>query len=524
MPAKLILVFLFAAAVLLSVPVSADPGTLVYSFPVSAGKTNPHLYLPNQFYSQMMLYDRLVGYSNEGKIVPELAESWEVSDDGLVYTFHLRPNVKFSDGTPFDAEAVVKNFDTILAKRELHSWQEITNKIEKWEAEGPLTFKLTLNSPYAITLYDLAAFRPYRFLSPAAFPDSGLTYEGIKAPIGTGPWKLVESVPSEYDLYERNDLYWGKKPTIEKVLVKIIPDPLTRAVAMETGQIDLIHGDGQVAYDAFDSFSRDSRYITSISKPVMTETIAVNTGRYPTDDKSVRLALQYVIDRDELVKGLFLNHQVPAYFYCLPSLPYCDISLTPYPFDLELAAKTLDEGGWKLPEGATVREKDGKKLEIPFSFSGTDASEKALAEGFQAQAAKAGIAIILRPEEPDTFLTHNREGNFNLVTLKTWGPPLEPLSYMSGMRDPAIVDFHVQSGLKNKAEIDQKITRMLSAVDEKEKADIVRDIYQTLHNEAVYVPVHGISLMEVHRKGELEGVGFTPNRYQIPFDLIRKLK
>jgi nickel transport system substrate-binding protein len=472
----------------------------------------------------MMMYDRLVGYSGDGKIVPELAESWDISNDGLVYTFHLRPNVKFSDGTPFDSAAVVKNFDSIMANRERHSWQEITNRIEKWEADGPLTFKLTLNAPYSPALYDLAAFRPYRFLSPAAFPDSGLTAEGIKAPIGTGPWKLVESAPNEFDLYERNELYWGKKPNSEKILIKVIPEPLTRAVAIETGEIDLILGHGQISYDAFDSFSKDNRYVTSVSKPMATQTIAINTGKFPTDDKSVRLALQYVIDRDDIIKGLFMNHQDPAYFYCHPSFPYCDLNLTPYPFDLELAAKTLDEAGWKLPEGGKVREKDGKKLEIPFSYSGTDASQKSLAEGFQSQAGKAGIAIILQPEEPDTFLSHTREGNFNLVTRRTYGSPLEPVAALSGMRRPTDIDYHSQAGLQRKPEIDEKITRMLSAVDEKERAGLIREIMQILHDEAVYVPVHVVALLEVHRRGELEGVGFAPNVYEVPFAQMKKLK
>jgi nickel ABC transporter, nickel/metallophore periplasmic binding protein len=502
----------------------ADPKTIVYSFPVNAGPTNPHLYLPNQFYAQMMVYDRLVGYSHDGQIEPALAESWEISDDGLVYTFHLRPGVKFSDGTPFDAAAVVKNFETIMANRQRHSWQEITNRIEKWEAAGPLTFKLTLSSPYAPALYDLAAFRPYRFLSPAAFPDNGLTAEGLKAPIGTGPWKLVESVPNEYDLFERNDLYWGEKPQAEKVLVKVIPDPLTRAIALETGQIDLILGHGQIGYDAFDRFSRDPRYETAVSKPTATQTIAINTGRAPTDDRQVRLALQYLTDRNDIISGLFLGHQDAAYFYCHPSFPYCDLGLSPHPFDLDLAAKTLDEAGWILPKGGKVREKNGQKLEIPFNYVGTDASQKALAEAFQAQAAKAGIAVTLQADEPDLYLSHTREGNFNLLAKNTWGTPLEPVGALSGMRRPTDIDYHAQAGLKSKADIDQKITEMLAATSEEEQAALCRDVFRMLHEEAVYIPIHGVALMEVHRKGELEGVGFAPDKYGVPFEKMKKLK
>lgn len=521
---KFLTVFMTLAVSLFSSSLGADQKTIVYSFPVNAGPTNPHLYLPNQFYAQMMVYDKLVSYGSDGRIEPCLAESWEISEDGLVYTFNLRPNVKFSDGSPFDAAAVAKNFEAIMANRKRHSWQEITNRIEKWEVTGPLTFRLTLNAPYSPALYDLSAFRPYRFLSPAAFPDNGLTAEGIKAPIGTGPWKLAESVPNEYDLFERNDLYWGEKPQAEKILIKIIPDPLTRAIALETGQIDLIFGHGQIGYDAFERFSRDPRYETSISKPTATQTIAINTGRAPTDDRAVRLALQYVMDRADIISGLFSGHQEPAHFYCYPSFPYCDLDLRPHPFDLDLAAKTLEEAGWVLPQGSSVREKNGKKLEIPFNFVGTDASQKALAEAFQAQAAKAGIMVSLQADEPDIYLSHTREGNFNLVTRVTWGAPLEPVGALSGMRRPTDIDYHAQAGLKSKADIDAKITEMLTAVGEAERAALCRDIFRILHEEAVYIPVHGVSILEVHRKGELEGVEFGPDKYGIPFEKIRKLK
>lgn len=505
-------------------PARADQTkTIIYSFPVNMGPLNPHMYLPNQALGQMLLFDRLVDYGRNGRLEPSLASSWEVSADGLEYTFHLRPGVKFSDGLPLNAQAIVKNFDSFMADRDRHGWLELINKIERWEALDDLTFKIHLNSPYAPTLYELASFRPFRFLSPNSFPASGFSFEGVPNPIGSGPWKVLERVPGQYDLFERNELYWGPKPQAERLLIKIIPDSLTRAVAMETGEIDLIYGQGQVGFDAFDRFSHDPRFETSISPPMGVQAIAINTNRAPTNELAVRRALQYLTNRDEIIGGLFLGHQLPADVLCHPSLPYCDLGLKPYPFDLELARRTLDEAGWKLPPKGSVREKNGRKLEFTFSFIGDNAAQKALAEAFQAQAAKAGISIILISEEQDIFLSHSRDGDFSLISSTTWGPPLEPVASLSAMRRPTDADYHAQLGLPMKTEIDSKITRMLSSTTEEERASLCREIFTILHEEAVYIPIHAVSLLEVHRKDRLENVGFATDKFGVPFKkMIRK--
>jgi nickel transport system substrate-binding protein len=219
-----------------------------------------------------------------------------------------------------------------------------------------------------------------------------------------------------------------------------------------------------------------------------------------------------------------MGHQETADFYCSKVFPGCDLKLQPYPFDLALAAKTLDDAGWKLPPGGTVREKDGKKLEIPFNFVGTNSSEKSLAEAYQAQAALAGISIILQPDEADLYLSHTREGNFNIVTRETWGPPLEPIASLSGMRRPTDIDYHAQAGLPVKAHIDELITEMLATIDENKRNDLIRQVFTILHEEAIYVPIHTITLEAVYKKGVFEDFDFGNDRNFIPFAKMKKLK
>ena len=148
------------------------------------GNLNPHEYLPSQFITQDMVYDGLVSYGENGEIKPMLAESWDISKDGKTYTFKLRKNVKFSDGSDFNAKNVVKNFDTVFSKenKSNHSWFAFTNHLKSYRAVDDYTFEIVLDTAYTATLYDLAMIRPIRFLGDAGFPDNGDTSKGIKKP------------------------------------------------------------------------------------------------------------------------------------------------------------------------------------------------------------------------------------------------------------------------------------------------------------------------------------------------------
>ena len=180
-------------------------GTLVYAWSNNIGPLNPHAFGANQMFGQALVYESLVQYGPGGEIQPWLAESWELSEDWLSYVFKLREDVVFSDGTPFNAEVVVKNFDHIMGAKP--DWLEVALLTESYEALDPFTFKLILKKPYTAALQELTLVRPIRFLGMAGFPDQGLTKDGIKKPVGTGPWPLVERKLGQYDLLERHEKY-----------------------------------------------------------------------------------------------------------------------------------------------------------------------------------------------------------------------------------------------------------------------------------------------------------------------------
>ncbi|MDR2302722.1 MAG: ABC transporter substrate-binding protein, partial [Deltaproteobacteria bacterium] len=296
--------------------------TIVYSFPDNAGPLNPHEYSPSMMYGQQLLFEPLVDIDNSGKVIACLAERWEISQDGKTYTFKLREGVVFSDGAPFNAQAVAMTFDAVMKNAAEHNWLGVTNFIESFKAVSPTEFELKLKSPYGPALLDLATPRPFRMLSPNQFPADGDTFKsGIKAPIGTGPWKRTQVALGEYDLFERNDLYWGEKAKAKYLLVKVIPDPMGRAMAFEAGEIDLIYGEGQINFDVFDRFAKIPGVVTQVSPPMGTMALAMNTAKVPTNDLAVRQALEHAVDKNEVSKGVSLSAYPTADFLFSPDIP-----------------------------------------------------------------------------------------------------------------------------------------------------------------------------------------------------------
>jgi nickel transport system substrate-binding protein len=517
-----LLFFLFAA-----VPQTfAGDDTLVYSWSSNVGELNPHLYSPNQMFAQALLYESLVKYGEGNKVLPWLAEKWAVSSDGKVYTFELRKDVKFTDGTSFNAEAVRKNFEAVMMNNERHKWLELVAQIDKAEAVDEFTFRLTMKNAYYPTLQELCLIRPLRFMSPKAMPEDGNTSKGIKKAVGTGPWMLVESRKGEFDLFERNDHYWGTKPKFRKLLVKVISDPTTRAVAMETGLIDLIHGDAghgssQISLDAFERFASMPDYETQVSQPLASRVVALNTNRGPTTDLAVRRAIQHAVNKAALVRAIFYGVEQQADTLYPADTPYCDLGLNQYVYDRQLAEKLLDEAGWKLETAGEIRHKDGRELTIDFCFVGNDAQQKAITEVIQGDLKKIGIKINMIGEEPDSNKNRQRTGEFGMVFNETWGAPYDPHSFCSSMRTPSHADYQAQIGLTMKAEIDAKIGEALLSTDETERQELFKYILTHLHEQAVYLPLTYVRGVIVHKK-DLKGVRYGQLKAEIPFELFER--
>lgn len=213
---------------------------LIYASAKDINDMNPHLYT-GSMPAQGMVYESLVENTPDG-IKPLLAESWDISEDGKTYTFHLRQDVKFHDGEPFNAEAVKQNIDAVLANAEKHAWIKLSTKITSVKVIDEHTVELTLSEAYYPALVELSMTRPYVFISPKDFKDGG-TKDGVSGFHGTGPYKLTAHKVEENATFEANEDYWGGAPAIKKITSKVLPAGETTFLALQKGEINFVFTD-----------------------------------------------------------------------------------------------------------------------------------------------------------------------------------------------------------------------------------------------------------------------------------------
>ena len=496
--------------------------TLTISWHQDIGFLNPHAYLPDQFITQGMVYEGLVNYGENGEILPSLAESWDVSKDGKTYTFHLRKGVKFSDGSDFNANNVKKNFDSIFLNKERHSWFGLTNHIKSYRAVDENTFELALDEAYTPTLYDLAMIRPIRFLADAGFPDDGDTYKGIKASIGTGPWILKEHKKDEYAIFEKNLNYWGEKPILDEVVIKIIPDAETRALQFEAGELDMIYGNGLISYDTFKSYEDDPKYKTAISDPMSTRLLMFNTTTGSLSDINLRYALTYATDKKAISEGILNGIEKPADTIFAPNMPHSKQDLKPFEYNLDKAKEYIEKAGYKM--GKEFYEKDGKVLTLVFPYIATKTLDKQIAEYIQGQWKKIGVNVEIKALEEKNFWEETDDLKYNVMLNYSWGAPWDPHAYINAMATVAEngnPDYEAQLGLPMKKELDAKIHQVLVESDPQKVEELYKEILTTLHEQAVYVPLTYQSIIAVYRDN-LTGVRFMPQEYELPLSYIDK--
>lgn len=473
---------------------------------------NPHLYA-GEMYAQEMLYETLVNITADG-YEGCLAESWDISDDGKTYTFHIRDGVKFSDGEVCDANAIKANFDAIIENKDRHTWLEMMNLLVGVSAPDDKTFVIELSEPYYPLLTELGVTRPFAMISPKAMKD-GSTKDGVNAYIGTGPYVLTDFVTDEYAVFEANENYWGEQPKIKKITVKVIPDNQTRILALEKGEIDMIFGKNMIDADAINQYTGNDKFTVSLSDPTSTRQIVLNTTRDVLADKEVRQALQHATNKQAISDGIFYGLEQPADTLFAKTVPYCDIDLEPYAYDVELAQSMLDEAGWVVGSDK-IREKDGQKLNIDLLYNSDSVTEKAIAEYLQSEYQKIGISLNIHGEEEQSYRDNMKAGNFDMVFNICWGTPYDPQSSLAAMRAPVYGDYAAQLGLEDKADIDQAITDILVSTDETKRQELYTFVLTRLHEDAVYIPLTYECNKAIYRS-DLQEFHFTQTQYEVPF-------
>lgn len=473
-------------------------GTLTVCVFDDIGDLNPHT-ANGLSYAQEWVYENLVALEN-GAVVPELAESWEISEDGLVYTFHLRDGVTFSDGSSFTAQIAKKNLDAVLLHREYYPYLPSFSAIEAVEAPDALTLVFSLSRPANSLLNDLAGYYPAAMLGEAGFPETGDTYYSpVKEPVGTGMWVLLEKKEGEYALFERNEDYWGEKPYFQFLKAVVYEDADEAAKALENGEIDLIVDTERISPEIYEQF-KEAGFGTDMAETASVLNLSLNTAGPVTGDVNVRLALEYATDKEALAGEIFGGLFKTADFYFTKDIPHTDIGIEPYSYDLEKANRILEEAGWEYPEGESVRVKGEQRLEVDLLYDASVKTDEAAGELLKEQYAAAGIQLNLIPQDKDTYNQSWRSGEFGAVLSRTWGNPYEPYGTFACMVDPNDKFSVVQKGMSNKAELNVILYDSLSQNEESRLQEDFDYIMDSFHNEAVYIPLTGINTIALYNK------------------------
>jgi peptide/nickel transport system substrate-binding protein len=421
-------------------PVNLDPHTTTVS-----EDTN----ITNQ------IYNTLVGTNESLEPVPELATEWEISDDGLTYTFQLAEGVEFHDGTPFDADAVVFNFERVMSDEITSPQKEYLSPVKSVKADGPSTVVITLKQPSASFLGVLST-QVGQIVSPTAVEESGEDYGAH--PVGTGPFKFVEWVADSRVIVEKNESYFEDGlPKIDGIRFDIIPDGAVALTAVRTGDADISLEVPEEQRELLDS--EDGVSVVE-GDGLRTDVMLFNSAKPPFDNVNLRRAINYAIDRQALVEGSLGGLGTPAYGMLTPSEWAYDESLKCFPHDVQAAKRELQEGG----QSGTFK----------FKASVTSVPENLQsAEAIQAQLAEAGIEMEIVPVELTQAGEMLANGDFQAARL-----------WSAGRVDPGIVysDFYVSQEVRLAGDWKQQIFDLIAEGDQATDRDERIRIYRELQN------------------------------------------
>ena len=286
------------------------------------------------------IFEGLTRFMGDGSVVPGLAASWDISDDGLTYTFKLHDGVTFHDGSTMDAEDVKFSLDRARAEDSTNAQKALFSAITSVDVDDPLTVKLTLSEPNGNLLFNLA-WGDAVIVAPESI-------ENIKTnPVGTGAYTFTNWVQGDRIDLTRNDAYWGDAPALASATFKFISDPTAAFAAMMAEDVDVFAG--FPAPENLPQFEADPRFQVLVGSTEGETILSTNNKMPPFDNVKVREALAHAIDRQAIIDGAMFGYGTPIGTHFAPHNPaYVDLT-GQSAYDPEMAKALLAEAGF--PDG-----------------------------------------------------------------------------------------------------------------------------------------------------------------------------
>lgn len=368
------LVAFFSMFLILSLPVIAEPtpsDTLIIGVIEEPETLDPAIdYTFGSVPVFRASYERLVNFNSQtGEVEPELAVAWEVSEDNKVYTFRLRPGVKFHDGAVFNAKAVKVAYERVMTINQGPAWM-LTSYIESIEVVDEMTVRFILKAPFVPFIRMLTSYWAMCIPSPQVIAQHAddMAKEFLRDNVvGTGPYRLVRWIRGQQMILERFEEYWrgwsGKH--INRVIIQKVLDTTTMALLLKEGEIDIAYG---IPVDEIAALKGGPGINVFVYDTFTTNMIAFNTTRAPLNNVLVRRALSYSFPYEEAME-VFAGYTKPLIGQIPPGMPGHDPTLPRYMFDLDIARKLLAEagypnGGFTLEYTWVTEEPEGRRIGV----------------------------------------------------------------------------------------------------------------------------------------------------------------
>jgi peptide/nickel transport system substrate-binding protein len=490
---------LLAPALLAAGGVVAQPrprrgGTLTYATGTDATTLDPQFItdVPTSR-TAMHIHETLVFQDQRGEMQPKLAETWTVSEDRRTWTFRLRRGVTFHDGTPFDAEAVRASFARILDPATGSPRRSVATVITEMRVLDSHTIALTTAQPFAPLLAQLSTYN-LAILSPARFGAEGRNY--ARRPAGTGPFQLQAWQPGERITLSRFEGYWGERPNLDRIEIRVVPEDSARVLQILSGEADVIASVPPVMLPRLQG-QRNVRVIREAG--FRTVYIGLNARMKPWDDVRVRRAFAHAINADAIVSGVLRGVGTRGAGLEAPPISGAHRSLSPVPYDPTRARALLAEAGY--PNGVDS---------VFFTPTGRYLNDRQIAEAVQAQAREAGFRLRLETPEWGAYQQMLDAGDRIPVFLLGKGSP-------SGDVDFTVTLLMHSEGRMNyfgfrDPRADQLIGAQRAATDPAERQRLLDELQDKFHDATVAVVLFYEDQLFATR-ANVQGVVVNPNEF-----------
>jgi dipeptide transport system substrate-binding protein len=446
-----------------------------------------------------VIFNSLVSYDEAAKkVVPALAQSWDVSPDGLTYTFHLRPNVQFQTTDYFkptralNADDVVFTFSRMLD--DSNPWHKVTGAsgfphaqsmglpklIKSVSKVDENTVKFELNQPDAtfISILTMGFASIYSSEYADQLLKAGKQVDLNAKPIGTGPFVLKSYTKDAVIRYDVNPSYWGPKPKIDRLIYAITPDATVRAQKVKAGECQIaLSPKPQDVTDA-----KTDKSLTVVQTPAfMTAFVALNTDKKPLDNQKVRAALNMAFDRTTYLKTVFDNTATAAVNPYPPNTWSYNKSVKPWPYDPVKAKNLLATAGFPNGFSTTIWVRPAGSVLNP--------NPKAGAELLQADFAKIGVKADVKVIEWGELIKEAKLGQHDSLFMGWAGDNGDPDNYLTPLFSCNAVKSGINFARFCDADLDKLIADGKATPDQAKRAKAYEAAQQIIHDQALWIPL-----------------------------------